>query len=59
VYSESFMPPISAANAAALPGIGAKKEMHVQKFQDRRNLQDRQDRPASLASLREFFHADR
>ncbi|HME10588.1 MAG TPA: NADH-quinone oxidoreductase subunit M [Bryobacteraceae bacterium] len=53
VYSESFMPPISAANAAALPGIGAKKEMHV------RNLQDRQYRPDSLASLREFFHADR
>jgi len=47
VYSQSFLPPISAANTAALAGIEARKELRVQ------------NQPALLASLREFFHAAR
>ena len=47
VYSQSFMPPISAANTAALAGIENKKELRVQ------------IQPTLLASLREFFNAAR
>jgi NADH-quinone oxidoreductase subunit M len=51
VFSQSFMPPISAANTATLQGIDSKKELHVQ--------DQKQNQTTLLASLRELIHAAR
>jgi NADH-quinone oxidoreductase subunit M len=45
VYSQSFMPPISAANTAILGPIEARKEIHVR------------NESTVLAGLKEIFHA--
>jgi NADH-quinone oxidoreductase subunit M len=55
VYSQSFMPPISASNTSALAAIESRKELHVR---DRNHNQN--TLLASLRdSLREMIHVAR
>jgi NADH:ubiquinone oxidoreductase subunit 4 (subunit M) len=51
VFSQSFMPSISASNTSTLAGIESRKELHVQ--------DQKQNSTTLLASLRELIHVAR